>query len=81
VTELEKQMIKNMEPITDKGKSAVNMKSIIVQSNEPMHFFNAFQGELVVQTNDFLKRQLENEDSEALSYVMLFQLIGVPSLN
>ena len=76
--------LENLEPI-NKGDMTmeINMRSMISMDNEPTYFLQAFQGSMIIRTNDYLSREtlfIANEMDEE-SYVMLFQLIGQPNLN
>ena len=74
----------NLDPVS-KGDITVevNTRALINMDNEPSYFLQAFQGSLVIRTNEYLQRepQLFSNDQAEECYVMLFQLIGVPNLN
>ncbi|CDW90641.1 UNKNOWN [Stylonychia lemnae] len=79
--------VRNLRALVDDDSGAINLRSIIKMDHEPMHFLQAFQGVLIIRTNDYLKKIQSNndydpnDDSKSINYVMLFQLIGVPNLN
>jgi hypothetical protein len=49
--------IQNMKALISDNSEVVHMRCIVLQDNEPMHLLQAFQGSLVVKTNDYLKRR------------------------
>ncbi len=51
--------------------------------SEPMFLLQAFQGSLIVTTNEFWQRDEETFENDDLGdeRVMMFQLIGVPGIN
>ena len=71
--------VQNMKALIDNGTGAINLRSIIQMDNEPLHFLQAFQGNLIIKTNDYMKKTVQTAGS--LCYVMMFQLLGVPNLN
>ena len=62
----------------------INLRSLVQMDNEPMHLLQAFQGSLVVTTNEYLTREMatyEEQDDQDEQYVMLFQILGLAGLN
>ena len=82
---LQKEQVLNLQPLKrDDTIIEINLRSIVNMDNEPMYFQQAFQGALVQTTNQYMERQpgtFSDDIEDELSYVMLFQLLGVPNLN
>jgi len=76
-----------MKPLVDENNCVVNMRAIMQQDHEPMYLMQALQGAMVITSNEYLKRLGGDPESEEFehdaqgNYLMLFQLIGVPTLN
>ena len=75
----------NLEPVKrDDLVTEINLRSLVQMDNEPMHLLQAFQGSLVVTTNEYLTREMatyEGQDDQDEQYVMLFQILGLAGLN
>ena len=64
-----------MKALIDNQSGAINLRSIILMDNEPLHFLQAFQGNLIIKTNDYLKKAISIEDANggrSMAYVMMF---------
>ena len=75
----------NLEPVKrDDLVTEINLRSLVQMDNEPMALLQAFQGSLVVTTNEYLTREMatyEGQDDQDEQYVMLFQILGLAGLN
>ena len=75
----------NLQPLKrDETIVEINLRSVVTMDNEPMYFQQAFQGGLVQTTNEYMERQpniFSDDPDDEVSFVMLFQLFGVPNLN
>eukprot|EP00352_Strombidinopsis_acuminata_P003268 CAMPEP_0176377458 /NCGR_PEP_ID=MMETSP0126-20121128/28904_1 /TAXON_ID=141414 ORGANISM="Strombidinopsis acuminatum, Strain SPMC142" /NCGR_SAMPLE_ID=MMETSP0126 /ASSEMBLY_ACC=CAM_ASM_000229 /LENGTH=173 /DNA_ID=CAMNT_0017739307 /DNA_START=2620 /DNA_END=3141 /DNA_ORIENTATION=- len=64
------------------------MRSVITMDQEPMHFLQACQGQLIITTDAYLQRipqsflaDLDEDEDVSTNFVMFYQLFGLPSLN
>eukprot|EP00347_Sterkiella_histriomuscorum_P002563 403367666 len=77
--------VKNMRAQIDDMAGAINMRTIIMMDYEPQHFLQAFQGSMIIRTNDYLKQiqgaDYDGDDQKSQNYKIMFQLVGVPCLN
>ena len=75
----------NLEAVKrDDLVTEINMRSLVQMDNEPMSLLQAFQGSLIVTTNEYLTREMatyEGQDDQDEQYVMLFQILGIAGLN
>ena len=75
----------NLEPLKrDEHITEINLRSMVQMDNEPQYLMQAFQGSLIVTTNEYLTREpqiYEDNDLEDEQYVRMFQIFGIPGLN
>jgi len=58
LSKLKREHSINLEPVKrDDQISEINLRSIITMDGEPMTFLQAFQGALIILTNEFLMRE------------------------
>ena len=66
----------NLEPVKrDDLVTEVNLRMLVSMDNEPMSLLQAFQGSLIVKTNEYLTREMavyEGQHDQDEQYVMLF---------
>ena len=43
-----------MKAIIDDSHAVINLRSIIFMDNEPLHFMEAFSGQMIVSTGEYL---------------------------
>ena len=55
----------NLESVKrDDLVTEVNMRSVVKMDNEPMYLLQAFQGSLIVTTNEYLTREMATYEGQ-----------------
>ena len=80
-----KEQAMNLEAVKkDETITEINLRSLVAMDMEPMHFLQAFQGSIIVTTNDYMTRDPQTFEGNTHlddQQVMMFQILGIPGLN